>query len=595
MLKCYLTNKRTQSKNWLSDAPIEVRDDNEFIITLELAEHDKSIQPIVMVGDIEIKVYFESELSDGTSIYKSREGNFFDNAFFLNYFGECELSIHLGNLKKAFIIEVNVTGYKANVAKEMLEFLSGNADDILQTCFSKSRMGFSHKQGGERSLIKIAALTHSVEVIERLVHSFKVDKKSRIEHKLEHNSSKPIVVDDSSASWLSENMDELEVADSSQYKLKIKRRYYQVNIPNSVAHLDTDLKENRVLHQFIFVALEYLSGIRKNLEKQGQYISEKTEYSEYVKFDQVIKGMINPILNMRIQSINELIERVKRIHLVFKTFIPVKKITGEMPLQTQFTLRHRHYGLAFNQIADFYNASDAERTNSEFLLGLRNLSQLFELCCLYYLVSYFKKISEPVSTSWVTHNYKWVGHKTEKLNVLANEFIFETDFYEYTLIYEKKYFSLSKNTMDLQKDNLVRLDQKNNFREPDYTIKVLNKVTKDYYFIILDAKFSRSYKMENSKPDKVPSVLQSIFTKYATNMKTYRDGNMVDLTRYVGVVFGLSKSEKEKKRISMFSNVHDIDGLAPIFPFAAADFISFTGNSVNSSGLDHMLDKYISR
>lgn len=592
MFKCYLTDKKTWVDKHLSETPIEVHDDSEFIITLELTGYDITVHPVVMVGDIEIKVNLESGLSGNTAVYKSVDGKFFDNAFFLNYFGECEVSVLIGDIRKTFIIEVNVTGHKANIAKEMLIFLSDNADDILQTCFSKSQTGFSQKHGDERNLIKISALTQTVELIESLFHSFKLDNKNSIEHRLQYHSNKPIIVDDSSASWLSENMDELEVADSSNYKLKIKKRYYQVNIPNSVTYLNTDLKENRVLHQFVLVALEYLSVISTKLEKQTQHVTDDVEYNEYVKFDHVIKGMINPILTMRIKAINDLIRRVKRIHLFFKANIPVKKTTGEMPIQTQYTLRHRHYALTFNQIANFYNASDADRSNSEFLLGLRNLSQLFELCCLYYLVRYFKKISEQVSTSWVNHKFEWSGHKTKKINVLANEFIFESDFYEYSLIYEKKYFSFSKNTMDLQEGNLVRIDQRNNYREPDYTIKVLNKVTQDYYFIILDAKFSRSYKMENNKPDKVPSVLQTVFNKYATNLKTYRNGVLIDATRYVGVLFGLSKNDREQKRISMFSNLHDVDGLAPIFPFAAADFISFSGDSDN---LDDMLDKYILR
>jgi len=592
MFKCYLINKKNQNKQQLANSSIEVKDDDEFIIALEMINHDISIQPIVTVGDIQINVNLNSEPLDARKIYKSIDGKFFDNAIFLNYFGECELSVCIGDFKKSFIIEVNVTGYKANVAKEMLEFLSDNADDILQTCYSKSNTGFSHKAGEERNLIKMSALTQSVKVIERLVHSFKLEKKSNIEHKLVYNSNKLTIVDDSSASWLSENMDAMEVADSTDYKLRIKRRYYKVDIPNSITHLNTDLKENRVLHQFIHVALEYLSRLRKGLENQTKTISKKVEYSEYVKFDQIIKGMLNPILNLRIKKIDELVLRIQRIHLFFKKFIPVTKISGEMPIQTQFTLRHQHYGKVFNQISIFYKASHADKSNSDFLLGLRNLSQLFELSCLYYLVRYFKSFSKQISTSWVTHKLEWVGHKTDQLNVLANEFIFETEFYKYSLIYEKKYFSLSTHSMELQEDNLVRLDKKNNFREPDYTIKVLNKSTNDYYFIILDAKFSRNYKMKNSKPDQIPSLLQSIFTKYATNMKTYKNGNMVDLTRYVGVLFGLSKTDKEQQRISMFNNIHDIDGLAPIFPFAAADFISFSGDNLS---LDRMLNKYIKR
>jgi len=592
MLKCYLTSKKSQVKTPLSDVSFEVNDDNEYIITIELVGHDASVQPIVMIGDIQVVVKLESELKDGTAIYKSIEGGFFDNAFFLNYFGECELSILIGDSKKSFIIEVNVTGYKANTAKEMLSFLSDNADDILQTCYSRSQTGFSHKEGNEKSLIKITALSQTVEIIERLLPSFKLDSKNSIEHRLEYNSNKPIVVDDSSASWLSENMDKLEISNSTESKLRIKRRYYQVELPNSVTHINTDLKENRVLHQFISVALSYLSKIRQKIEEQARKVPEDIEYSEYVKFDQVIKGIMNPILTMRIKKIDRLIKRVKRLHLFFKTTIPVKKVTGEMPIQTQFTLRHRHYGIAFNAITTFYKASDADRSNSEFLLGLRSLSQLFEFCCLYYLINYFKKFTEQVSALRVEHSFEWEGKNTNKLNVLANEFIFETDFYKYTLVYEKKYFSLSKNNTHLQSDNLVRLDAQSNTREPDYTIQVFNKATKEYYFIILDAKFIRSYKMRNKKAEEAPSVLQTNFTKYATNLKTYKDGNVVNLTRYVGVIFGLSKSDDEQKRITMFSKIHDVDGIAPTFPFSAADFISFGGKR---DGLDQMLNKYIPR
>jgi hypothetical protein len=592
MLRCYLTNKKSQVKNRLSDVSFEVNDDNEYIITLELAESDVLIQPVVMIGDIAITMKFESELKDGKTIYKSIDGGFFDNALFLNYFGECSLSVFIGETVKNFIIEVNVTGYKANIAKEMLGFLSDNADDILQTCYSKSQTGFSHKEGNDRNFIKMSALTHSIEVIERLLHSFKLDRKSSIEHKLEFNSNKPIIVDDSSASWLSENMDKLEISNSTQSNLRIKRRYYQVPLPNSVTYSNTDFKENRVLHQFVMTALGYLSEVRSKVEEQSRNITEEIEYKEYVKFDQVIKGEMNPILTMRIKTINHLIKRVKRLYLFFKTTIPVKRVTGEMPIQTQYTLRHRHYGVAFNAIATFYKASDADRSNTEFLLGLRNLSQLFEFCCLYYLINYFKQFTKQVSVLQVDHQLEWEGKDTGNINVLANEFVFETEFYKYSLAYEKKFFSLSKNNMHLQNNNLVRLDVQNNTREPDYTIKVLNKVTRDYYFIILDAKFSRSYRMRNKKVDETPSVLQTNFTKYSTNLKTYKDGNVVDLTRYVGILFGLSKSEQEQKRITMFRQIHDIDGIAPISTFSAADFISFSGDR---NGFGQILDKYISR
>lgn len=592
MLKCYLKNISSGNVDLLTDAPIEIHDDNEFSIKLDLTSHEVKESPVVMIGDVEIGVHLVSQLESGVCVYESNRGSFFDNAFFLNYFGQCELSVFLDDVKFSYIVDVNVTNYKAGVAKEMLSFLSDNADDILQTCYSKSQVGFSHKRGEDRKLIKFSALTQTIDLIESVIPLFISDTKHDVEHHLQYNSNKPIVVDDSSASWLSENMDELVLSNSNQSRLRIKQKYYQVDIPNSVTLLNTDTKENRVLHQFILVALKYLSGTRKDIAAQVNSISDSEEYNEYVKFDQVIKGMINPVLMMRLKTVDLLIERVKRINLFFVTNIPVKKVTGEMPIQNSYTLRHKHYARSFNKIAEFYNASDTNRGGSEFLLGLRNLSQLFELCCLYSMVCYFKTISIPVTTSWLPKSLEWESKGASELNVLGNTFVFESEDYEYTLLYEKRFYSFSKDTMNLQINNLVRIDQSNNYRDPDFTIKVRNKSTNDFYFIVLDAKFSRRYKMTNAKPDKVPSVLQTVFNKYSTNLKAYKNNELVDLTRYVGVIFGLSKNEEEQGRVHMFNEIHDIDGLAPIFPFAAADFISFDKCNENIEGI---LSKYISK
>ncbi len=592
MLKFYLKNISNGSVYHLSDAPIEIHDDNEFSIKLDVTNHEVETPPIVMIGDVEIGMHLVSQLENGACVYESDRGSFFENAFFLNYFGQCELSVCLDNIRNSYIVEVNVTSYKAGIAKEMLSFLSGNADDILQTCYSKSQVGFSHKRGEDRKLVKFSALTQAVDLIESVFPLFITDTKHYVEHQLQYHSNKPVVVDDASASWLSENMDELVLSNSNQSKLRVKQKYYQVDIPNSVTLLNTDTKENRVLHQFVLVARKYLNDIRKEIAEQASSITDSEEYNEYVKFDQVIKGVINPVLMMRLKAVDVLIKRVERIHLFFKLNIPVRKVAGEMPIQNSYTLRHKHYAISFSKIAIFYNASDTNRGDSEFLLGLRNLSQLFELCCLYSMVCYFKKISVPIATSWLSKSLEWESKEANKLNVLGNTFVFENDYYEYTLLYEKRFYSFSKDTMNLQVDNLVRIDKSNNYRDPDFTIRVRNKSTNDFYFIVLDAKFSRRYKMMSAKPDKTPSVLQTVFNKYSTNLKAYKNNELVDLTRYVGVIFGLSKSEGEQGRVHMFNEIHDIDGLAPIFPFAAADFISFDKCNENIEGI---LSKYISK
>ncbi|KAE8177068.1 hypothetical protein [Photobacterium carnosum] len=590
MLNCYLVNLSNGDESKLLSSSIEVRDDNEYLIRVEVSGRELDINPIVCIGDVELKLV-NIESIGATNLYNTIKGGFFDNAIFLNYFGECELTVSLGEEKVAYIIEVNVSSYKADIAGEMLQFLLDNTDDILQTCYSKSRTGYCHKNGDTRNIIKLSSLTQTIDLIETLLPAFRSDFKYNTSDSLQFNSNKPTIVDENCASWLSENMDKLEISNSKDYKLRIYKKHYQVDLPNSITSHNTNLKENRVLHQFILVSLSYLKETKTEISNQIISYSNDFIYQEYIKFDTVIKDIINPILIIRIKMIDDLIFRINRLRLFFITVIPVKVTTGEMPVQTSYTLRHKHYARAFNKISEFYKASDANKSNSDFLLGLRNLTQIFELCCLYSLVKYFNTIATPVSASWVNNSMAWDSESTNKINVLANNFFFENEHYLYTLNYEKKFYSFSKETMALQEDNLVRVDAANNYYEPDFTIKVSNKKTGDYYYIVLDAKFSRSYKMRNNSPDRAPSVLQSIFTKYSTNLKAFKANELVNATRYVGVLFGLSKSENEQKRIYMFNKIHDIDGYAPIFPFSAADFISFS----DENRMFSIIDKYISK
>lgn len=592
MFVCNLINKSTHESLELDDNPISILDDKEYGFLIETS-HTFSQSPVLIIGDVEFDLELNESKSDNVFVYRTLDKGFYNNAYFLNYFGDCEIVISCGSFSKTYIVKVNVNGYKANVAKEMLEFLADNSEDVLQVCFSKSKVGFSDQKGKIHSESKLIALTNALDVFESLHYKFRLSKSYKVENELEFNSRIPNIVDDVSANWLVENLDSLELSDSNDFSLRIRRKFYNVDMPRSIIIKKTNTRENRVLHQFSLAALSYLIKEREKLQCQIESSFEDYEYSSYVQFDQVIKGMINPILKRKIKKIEVLISRVSKIKQFLKSELPVLKVSGEMPVQSDFTIKNRHYGLVFESLRKFYEASDINRSNDDFLLGLRSLSQLFELSCLYYLVKYLAGFSKQISSVWSESSLSWLGKVTGEFNVLANEFHFENDDYEYFLTYEKKFYSLDSSNYEEQLNNLVRLDS-NNFRVPDYTIKVQNKATREFYFIILDAKFSRSYKMNNNKNnDKVPSVLQEVYSKYSTNLKCYRSGGVENLTRYVGVLFGLSKADDSKARVKLFKSEHDIDGIAPMKTYAAADYLAF--NKEGMSKVTKVLNKYFTK
>jgi putative transposase len=55
-----------------------------------------------------------------------------------------------------------------------------------------------------------------------------------------------------------------------------------------------------------------------------------------------------------------------------------------------------------------------------------------------------------------------------------------------------------------------------------------------------------SYKMSNNwSGGKGLSILESNFSKYGTNLKTLKGNSLVDATKYVGILYGLSKGLNE--------------------------------------------------
>ena len=177
------------------------------------------------------------------------------------------------------------------------------------------------------------------------------------------------------------------------------------------------------------------------------------------------------------------------------------------------------------------------------------------------------------------------------MNVLGNCFVFNNENYEYTLMYEKKFYSITQNRESDQLENLIRVDDRGSYYEPDFTIKVRNRHTDSYYYIILDAKFSRRYKMNKNKDDSL-GILSSIFLKYGNNLKAYTSNRVEDLTKFIGVMYGLKTNTDKTERLTYFNKIHDIDELLPISPFSSADYINFDSRE---NSFHRVLDKYVQR
>lgn len=585
-------SQQTQNQyDLMLDNDIFIPDDIEYeiIINTEVDYSENDKKPELYLGDVEINLI--SVLNkNGIKSFSSKVRNyFFDNAHFLNYFGESELVLVVYSNGEKFeytkVINVTLKKTKATMASDMLNYLSKNIDDISQICFSKTRSGFKSSEDDNNNMVKLENLNNALRYLESHVEHFARKKKARIVSKLEIHSEKPPVYDHNTTMWLLNNFDKLEVSKKQDHDVVINRKNFKVQLPRTSNYPCTNENENQVIHWFLMASIHYCIEIRKSLKSQEKKNPSSFENREYIRFDQVIKNSLNPIIKRKGQQVDDISKRLIKIKKIFDIIIPIKKLKPKFPIQTSYSLKNIHYATAFNLFKSFYDQNSAVRSDElNILLGMRNLSQIYEFCCLYKLINGIKKSCHEfgglISRRLITHNKTWEGKQTMEVNVLANQFIFSfDDNRQVTLYYEKPFYVVD--TLNPQNNTIVRISKSTQPYRPDFTIRVDNKETGKSHYIILDAKFMSLVN--------VRSKYKEMHSKYAQELKAINN-NKIDNSaiRYVGLLFGLNESH-EFLEDSFISPEHKPNGLLPILPY----FSSFHMGAQENGTARYIVDNYM--
>ncbi len=565
----WLLKSNASHHDLMSDKDIFIPDDVEYeiIINIKINSTGSYKKPELYLGDVDISLILKWSNNQTTSFSSRVRNYFFDNAHFLNYFGESELVLVVyengERCEYKKVINITLKKTKAEIASNMLNYLSENVEDISQICFSKTRSGFIPSKGDHNNMVKIENLNKALDYLETHVETFAQTKKVRIRSQLEMHTEKPPVYNHHTTMWLLSNFDKLEVAKKQDYDVTINRKYYRVDLPSSNNYPCTNENENQAIHWFLLTGLDYCKEMVKLLKSQERKTTSSFENSEYIRFDQVIKNSLNPIIKRKGKKVEDISKRLIELKKVFDIIIPIKKIKPQLPIQTSFTLKNKHYATAFNLFKYFYEANSAERTDEiNILMGMRNLSQIYEFTCLYKLINGIQQSCDEtgglISTRLITHDKTWEGRQTMAVNVLANQFVFNLDVdRDVTLYYEKPFYVYDK--YQPQDNNIIRISKSSQPYRPDFTLRVDNKKTGEHYYVILDAKFMN---LKN-----VRSKYKEMHAKYAQELKAVKN-KVIDSTaiKYVGLLFGLGEDHRFVED-SFISSEHKPLGMLPILPY----------------------------
>ncbi|MEZ8382406.1 nuclease domain-containing protein [Vibrio splendidus] len=585
------SSKVKYNHDLMCDSDIFIPDDIEYTFRVNIIVDDSIIdsKPELFLGDVEIKL-FSTSPSNGMASFTSRaHSGFFDNAHFFNYFGESEvvLVIHANGEKQEHTKLINVTlkPEKATIANDMLIYLSDNMEDISQVCFSKTRSGFMPKSDGESCMVKFENLNKTISFLESHAGEFSRKKKDKIVKNVEMQSDVPPIYDHNTTEWLTENLDKLEPARKQEHTLVINKKYYNVELPRNNYFKCTNQKENQAIHWFLLSGIQYCDEMIKAVRSQESSRIVSYENSEYIRFDQVIKNVINPILKRKVVKLKDTRNKLINLKMMYNGIIPVKKLKPTLPSQTSFTLKNSHYCSTFNLIKNFYDANHVDRSEELYILmGMRNLSQIYEFCCLYKIINGIKEYCYVdgglVSTRLIVHDKTWEGIQTMSVNILANQFIFKIDDNRFlTLYYEKPFYPIVQNK--IPDNTIIRISKSTQPYRPDYTLRLDDSITGEHRYIILDAKF------KNEK--NVKRVYSEMHSKYAQELKSVKNRSIDNSAiKYVGLLYGISSNDKILED-SFISEVHGPNGLLPITPYFSSMYLGANSNETISEILKQYL------
>lgn len=588
----WLLQSNVSKYDLLSEDNIYIPDDIEYevIINVDVEFTETVKKPDLYLGDVKIELTVLNTNKNLTSFSSKVRNDFFDNAHFLNYFGESELVLIIDTNENIYefkkIINVTLRQTKAHIANDMLNYLNENIDDISQICFSKTRSGFKASEDNNHSnMVKIENLNNALNYLETHIDCFEKRKKTNLKSKLELQSQSPPIYDHNTSNWLLNNLQKLEVSKKQEYDIMINRKYYKIDLPRSNNYLCTNTKENHTIHWFILVSMNYCDELINFLKLQEREVISSFENSEYIRFDQVIKNSLNPILKRKRSLVEDAVKRLIRLKKIFDIIIPVEKLKPQFPLQTSFTLKNSHYAGAFNLFKSFYEANSVESSDDlDILMGIRNLSQIYEFCCLYQLINGISKNCFKqggiISTRFISHDKTWDGKQTMKVNVLANQFVFQFDNERVvTLCYEKPFFTVDKNNP--QNNTLIRITKSNRPYLPDFTIRVDNIKTGEHHYVILDAKFM-TFKTVRKK-------YVEMYTKYGQELKAVKNSS-IDSTaiKYLGLLYGISENKRFFEDTHL-SSEHAPNGILPITPYFSTLYMGAKDNG----SIQYLIDNYI--
>lgn len=554
-------------------SPLTVKENQYVQIRICLGEAAEIFgAPRLDIEDHSIPIHRDDFVEDGgrrvVAFSSSRE------RIFRESFGAAFLRLYSAEEEFALPFEVLATKLTAIQAEKMIRYLTERREHIIRVCLSRTMRPAGMKEEGKSDPEMV--LSTAEKIIDSLLES-------REELRL-HIRSK--LVPAKLPAWKAQqagslidpvdvisNLDTLRPGDGWQDVVLRGRTYSTSAIDVTTLRKDTTVEENAILIGGLYSIRRVISCLMDEISSafKGRQIASYDK--EYVSLGEMLIKLTGGAMYERCERVVSSAESLIRM---LENDFGITFSEERHPKITPFVRSSRVYRHIFENYANWYSLGSPSAEGNLFLIKLRSLSKIFEFFVLFRLFDYLNGHAWKVEDSSLSEEFD---------RLIPDMVRFERDKVSIILSYEPSVFTFSVRTEHMELVKIDHPDHRGNRWCPDYTIRVEDKEKGVVRYLVLDAKYSNPYWVENSH-------IRTLYNKYYDHMAVFDQArNLISRNEIVGVFAIFPEAlDQVPKALNMRLAKFGLDGRGPVMlPMVAGLPISFRTDTLMERWLDNVL------
>ncbi|WP_413516674.1 hypothetical protein [Photobacterium phosphoreum] len=553
--------------------PYHLRETCQIVFQVWIEEqHFKTVGvPYIIIGDIPIPLAFSHYNNDGRTFHSIEDIDSHKSRYFYNFFGDSELELCFESQGVAHTATVSILARRDNaqLANEMLGFITEHLEDAVSICFSRSKIasGLDDEKQLHFNRLELIEKTveHLSETLPLFVREHNYTWRTELDLSPQGQPSGP-----DSVYWVLTHLDRVSPASVDEVNLIYHNRGYRLDeLPSERIEKDPDVYENQVITTFLRHAVQFLFEIREQFNSFTESDNAPID-QEYIRFDATMRQYAKLALKHKLEQVDTLVISIEQLKRTFARYLPARTIPGIQPRITPYVARHPHYRKAFELVEQCYKAAAPNFQGTNLLLGLKNLALVYETASLLMihqaLQRTFNVKIDQQCYKVQAENLPFGGIEENRPDgVMNNYFRYLNDNYTIDLLYEPKIYPFSSHS---QHNDLVDTSstRRNKYGAhhfcPDFVVKITSARWIKPLTIVLDAKYKDANTIRRFDID-------DLTRKYLLNIHQVNHQGRLGISP-VNLLLLMFPHDRNGYSVCTVARAHRLDGTYPVLPQSGA-------------------------